>query len=335
METIYFLGIDMAKKTFQAALTVDGINMFEMQVENNSKAIAAYFLELKNKFNFTATQLTVCLEHTGIYSYPLLDYLVKREVKVCIEPALQIKQSQGMQRGKSDQIDAKRIAQYAYKNQKQLKFWIPQRSTIQKIKSLLVMRERLIKTKVQLEVPLKEMQEYIEESLRKGLIKNCLNTLKALVKDIAKIEKEIDLVIKEDAQLKEKMQWATSVPGVGKITALNMIISTGEFQQISEAKKFACYVGVAPFEYSSGSSIRGKTRVSKLANMTLKKLLHLCAMSAIQSCDELKSYYQRKVAEGKNKMSVINAVRNKLITRVFMCIKQKRKYEKNYQNAIA
>lgn len=335
METVYFLGIDIAKKTFQAALTVDGINLFEMEVDNSPTAIKQYFKGLKEKFKLSPHQLIVCLEHTGIYCLPVLDYLVKNEVKVCLEPALQIKQSQGMTRGKNDQVDARRIALYAYKNRQELKFWNPQRISIQKLKALLVLRERLVKNKVQLQTPINEAQEYIEESIRKSLIKSCQRSIQALVKDIAKVEKEIQALVEKDTQLKEQFQLAVSVPGIGKITALNVIVATGEFQRISEAKKFACYAGIAPFEHTSGSSVRGKTRVSKMANMTLKKLLHLAAMSAIQVCQELKSFYQRKVAEGKNKMSVINAVRNKLISRIFVCIKNKRMYLKDYQHTLA
>ena len=114
-----------------------------------------------------------------------------------------------------------------------------------------------------------------------------------------------------------------------------MIIVTGEFTKISEPKKFACYSGVAPFPHKSGTTIRGKTRVSNLANMNLKKLLHLAALSAIQCDEELGTFYKRKTQEGKNKMSVINAVRNKLISRVFACIKDKRMYQKIYQHALA
>ncbi len=101
-----------------------------------------------------------------------------------------------------------------------------------------------------------------------------------------------------------------------------------------EVKKFACYAGVAPFEHTSGSSIRGKTRVSKMANMTIEKAIDLAAMSAIQCSQELKAYYHRKVAEGKNKMSVINAVRNKLISRLFACVNSRRMYKKDYQHAL-
>ena len=335
METVYFLGIDISKKTFQVALSLDGINMVEGEVENKAPAIKHYFQGLREKFKFSPDQLIICMEHTGIYCLPVLDYLTKTKIKVCVEPALQIKQSQGMTRGKSDRVDARRIAQYVYKNRLELRFWQPQRAAIQKLKALLVLRERLVKTKVQIEVPINESQEYIEESIRKTILKNCQHTIKALAKDIAKVEKEIQLLVEADCQLSEQLKLAESVPGVGKITALNVIISSAEFQRISEAKRFACYAGVAPFEHSSGSSIRGKTRVSKMANMTLKKLLHLAAMSAIQCCEELKTFYQRKVAEGKNKMSVINAVRNKLISRIFACIKNKRMYQKDYHHALA
>ena len=334
METLYFLGIDISKKTFQAALTLDGMNMYELEVENTPRTILAYFQELKKKFNFASPQLTVCLEHTGIYCYPILDYLTKKGIKVCLEPALQIKQSQGMKRGKSDKVDARRIAQYAYKNRHELKFWKPQRQVVQKIKALLVARDRLVKIRIQLATPIAECQDYMEQSIRKRIVKNCEHTLKALGKDILKIEQEIDGLVKEDMRLQQEVQWASSIPGVGMITALNVIVATNEFEKISEVKKLACYAGIAPFEHTSGTSIRGKTRVSKLANMTLKKLLTLAAMSAIKWNEEIKVYYKRKVAEGKNKMSVLNAVRNKLISRIFACVKNKRMYQKVYQHAL-
>lgn len=325
----------MAKKTFQGALTCDGNNMYESEVENQSLAIKAYFEELKNKFSLSYDQLIVCLEYTGIYCLPVLDFLTENKIKVCVEHALQIKQSQGMTRGKSDQVDARRIAQYAYKNRQALRYWKPQRASIQNLKALLVLRERLVKTRTQLEVPIHEAEEYIALSIRKVVGKSCKATLTALTKDIVKVEKEIMLLVEQDTILKEQFEFVESVPGIGKITALNVIVSTGEFERITEAKKFACYAGVAPFEHTSGTSVRGKTRVSKMANMTLKKLLHLAAMSAIQCCEEIRVFYQRKVAEGKNKMSVINAVRNKLISRIFACIKNKRMYQKEFKHALA
>jgi transposase len=127
----------------------------------------------------------------------------------------------------------------------------------------------------------------------------------------------------------------TSVPGVGLVTATEVIVSTNEFKDIREAKKYACYSGIAPFGYSSGTSIKGKAKVSKMANKHVKKLLQLAAMAAANHDKELKTYFERKVAEGKNKMAVMNAVRNKLIHRIFACIRNNRKYEKTYTHALA
>lgn len=107
------------------------------------------------------------------------------------------------------------------------------------------------------------------------------------------------------------------------------------FEAIDDPKKLACHAGVAPFEHSSGSSVRGKTRVNHQARKSLKTLLHLAAMSALQVDGELRDYYLRKVAEGKNKMLVINALRNKLIHRVCAVVKRGEKYDKNYTPTLA
>lgn len=333
METLYFLGIDISKKKFDAALTIDGKQFHEAQIENTSATIKLFFGELKKQLS-SLNRVIVCLEHTGIYCLPLLDFLVKNKIRVSVEPALQIKQSQGLTRGKNDQVDAKRIALYALRHRENLRFWQPQRDCIQQLKALLVLRERMVKMKVQLEVPLYECVEFVASSIFKQILVHSQRTIRALQIDIERIEKAIAKLVAADQQLSQQCRFATSVPGVGKITALNIIIATHEFSRIKDAKKFACYAGVAPFEHTSGSSIRGKTRVSKMANMTLKKLLHLAAMSAIQCSDELKIFYKRKVDSGKNKMSVMNAVRNKLISRIFACVKNKRVYQKIYQHAL-
>ena len=331
METVYFLGIDVAKKTFEGALTAEGKAFHRLASGNTGTEIKAFFETLIKKIGISSDQLIVCMEHTGIYCRPLLEFLIEHKIKVCLESAVQIKKSQGMVRGKNDKIDAQRIALYAYKNREHLTFWVPQRLVIQKLKALLVTRDRLVRCKTELQVPMDECEEFIEGSIHKMIVKGCQSSIKVLERDIKKTEKLMDDLIKEDTQVHKQYRIATSVTGIGKITALNMIVSTAEFSRIRESKKFACYSGIAPFQYRSGTSIRGKTRVSKMANMGIKKLLHLAAMTAIQYDDQIKLYYQRKVDAGKNKMSVINAVRNKLISRVFACINNDRQYQKNYK----
>ena len=334
METVYFLGVDIAKKTFDASLTLDAKAFDASHCENNAKSIDTFFRDLKIKFGFSYDQLIICMEHTGVYCLPLLNFLVKNRIKVCVESALQIKRSQGLVRGKNDKVDAQRIATYAYKNREHLVFWKPQRPIIQKIKALLVTRDRLVAAKTMLLVPIQECEEFIEKSIHDSLAKSCHRSVKALRDEIKRIEKSIGELVEKDDSVRKQAHLAKSVVGIGDITALNMIVSTGEFVRINKPKRFACYSGVAPFEHSSGSSVRGKTRVSKMANVSIKKLLTMGARSAILYDPELKAYAERKLAEGKHYFNVINAVRNKLITRVFACVTGNREYQKKYAIAL-
>jgi len=241
-----------------------------------------------------------------------------------------IKLSSGLQRGKSDQIDAIRIAQYAYKNSTVLRLRQPKRQVIQQLKHLSALRSRVINARKQLTVAINETISF-DKSTANECKKLCKASLKSLEEDIERIELKIDQVIESDPELKRLFSIVTSVQGIGKITATEMIITTNEFKDITDPAKFACYSGVAPFEHTSGSSIKGKSRVSHRANKTMKSLLHMAALVAINYNTDIKAYYQRKVEQKKNKMLVINAVRNKLIWRIFACVRNNRPYQKNYQ----
>jgi transposase len=152
--------------------------------------------------------------------------------------------------------------------------------------------------------------------------------LDALDSDIAKVESQIIEIVDQDENLRKLYKIITSVVGIGFVTAINLLVHTHAFTIMDDARKLACYCGVAPFEYSSGSSIRGKTRVHSMANKKLKCNLHMASITAVKFDSQLKQYYERKVSEGKNKMSVLNAVRNKLLARVVACVNNQREYIK-------
>ena len=134
--------------------------------------------------------------------------------------------------------------------------------------------------------------------------------------------------LKEDSSLNHLFLLITSVVGIGFVTAINLLIHTQGFNTMCDSRKLACYCGVAPFPYQSGISIKGKTRVSNMANKKLKTNLHLAALTAIKCDPQLKAYYERKVLEGKSKMSVINAVRFKLLARVVAVVNKNEEYVK-------
>ncbi len=177
----------------------------------------------------------------------------------------------------------------------------------------------MLKTLKELEIFDKEIAKLTKKSQR--------NTIKGLDADLKNIEIQLDSLIKDDENLKRIFKIATSVTGVGKVTALFLIVFTNEFTMYSTSRQLACYCGVVPFEYTSGKSIKGRSRVHFMANKKLKKLLHMCALTSIKNNAEMKTYFERKVEEGKNKMLVINNVRNKLAHRVCACIRDDRMYE--------
>jgi len=334
MNYTHFVGIDVSKNTLDFTV-LQGTNIcFQTREENGMQGIRKFMKQLKAQPDFSLEQTVFCMEHTGIYNQHLLEFLSHLKAPVCLESSLHIKQSSGLQRGKNDTVDALRIAQYAYKNREELRLWQPPREVIQKLKHLVVLRSRLINVKKQLTTPLKESSTFIDKSLTRQIVALCKNSIASVEKDLQKTEKEIQQLVASDDQLSKLFSIITSVDGVGKVTASAMIITTNEFKDIREPARFACYAGVAPFEHSSGTSIKGKTRVSPKANKAMKTLLHLSAISAIRNNADMKAYYVRKIAENKNKMSVINAVRNKLVWRVFACVRNNRLYQEKYVSAL-
>lgn len=200
------------------------------------------------------------------------------------------------------------------------------RKVVEKIKILLSVRDKLIQYKGSLLRHTNELKSFDLE-LYKLSTMHQNNAIKGIITDLKNIEKELDKLIKEDEVLNTIYTQVTSVPGIGKIITLTLICFTNKFSMFATPRQLACYTGVAPFEYTSGKSIRGKPIVNNMANKKLKKLLHMCALTAATYDPELKVYYQRKVEESKNKLLVLNNVRNKLIHRICTCIKENRVYK--------
>lgn len=332
MQIKKFIGIDVSKKTLDITIVdSQGKQIYYERIANDSKSIKICFMSFMKNLNLNYNESVFCMEYTGIYNLPLVKWLKKQSAIIWMESGTQISKSQGLVRGKNDKVDSSRIALYAFSNRHNIKLWKAPREIIEKLSVLLSLRNRFIKAKKQLSVTIEEQKLYLDKNTIKTLKKLNADPVNELMKSIQKVEKEIIELIKTDERIFRIYKIATSVDGIGMITAVNLITTTNEFLSITEAKKYACYSGVAPFEHSSGSSVRGKTKVSHMANKKIKTLLHLAALSAIQVKGEIKEYYKRKVEQGKNKMSVLNAVRNKIIQRVFACVKQDRFFEKNYQ----
>ena len=322
----HIFGVDVSKKTVDITHYCHG-EFIHRQFLNNETGMNDLLEWLKEVAGLFAGTL-FCMEATGLYCFPLTRFLAANSIDIWIEDASRIKKSSAFTRGKNDKVDSLRIVVYATRNLDKLQLWKPMNATLEKIKHLASLRDRLIETRKRLETPIKEFEAVGDLKMAKFLTRSINSSLTSINKDLKNIEAKIIDIVNEDDNLKLLYRIATSVVGIGFVTAINLLIHTNGFTIMKDTRKLACYCGVAPFEYSSGSSVRGKTKVHHMANKKLKCNLHMASLTAVKLDPDLKSYYERKVAEGKNKMSVLNAVRNKLLARVLACVNKQQEYVK-------
>ena len=336
MKKEIIIGIDISKQTLDVCIIVNG-NTEQIpyeQFKNNRHGFEQMLKWAKKLCGSTQEQWVVCMEHTGIYTLELCCFLEEKGIKKCLENALKIKRSMGIQRGKNDKADSRVIALYAYRFTDQLEwFTVPSKSLL-KLRVLFAQRQRLVGIRKQLEAGDKSLGEY-EKEITCFVTATNKKLIAQMDKQIALAEEKIQQTIGEDEQLHRLYMLMKTVPGVGLQTIAYMLVVTNGMKSFEDSRKFACYCGVAPFEYSSGSSIRGKTRVSYLANKKIKEMLHMAALNAVRFDEEMKTYYERKLAEGKNAMSVLNAVKFKLIGRLFSVVRRGEPYQKNYLKKVA
>jgi len=310
------LGIDISKLTIDVYLHVNQSH----ELFNNNPAGFRKLISWLKKKKIILKDLLICFEHTGMYSFELANFLTIKNIDYVMESAIQIKRSMGIVRGKNDKIDAQRIADYAYRRRDKLEFSVLPSKMIFKIQKLLSLRETMVKQRAGYKVTVQENSRILVKSEYKCFFEAQNKLVKSLTTQICKVEEEIKLIITSDFKLENTYNLITSISGVGFIVAAYFISTTSCFTKFKNGRKYACYCGTAPFEYSSGTSIHFKTRVNPMANKKMKSLLNMSARSAITCDPELKEYYHRKVEQGKNKMSTLNIIRNKIIHRVFAVV---------------
>lgn len=320
-----FVGIDISKDSLDLAICKGENHQAAdlKKIGNNFKDIDQICNHLVKKFG--REDLWFCLEHTGHYGLLLRCLLEQKELNYTAVPALEIQNSIGITRGKNDKVDARRIAEYASVHAYKLNASHLPGEELFKIKQLLTYRAQLVKNKTQYKNSLKAHTlanqlthaDFITDSLKLKI--------QELDKEVTQLEKQIEERLTSTAQLRDNYRYVSSVKGIGLVIAASLLVVTQNFTAFDDPRKFTCYAGLAPFENSSGT-VRGKTQTSDLANKTIKKLLHNGANSAINHDPQMKKYYRRKLAEGKNDRVVKNAIACKLVYRAFATVKRQSSY---------
>lgn len=308
-------GVDISKDVFD----VHGSNKGHDHYKNSEPGFKKFLKELPKGS-------LVVMEATGYYHYRLAQFLYKNGVTVSVVNPLSIKRFIQMKlaKVKTDKSDAKAICDYALVNE------VPIYNALTNAQSECLQLFRLLDTYLKQRTATKNKihGEAVLGIPSKFVYRSLVRNKKQLDKEVSAIESKILSLVKEEQQ--EQLTLLTSIPGIGQKTALFLIVATDGFSKFETASQLCSYVGITPTIRESGSSVRGRARISKVGNKKLRNLLFLCSFNACKHNSACKSVYERIVNKGKSKKLALIAVANKLLKQCFAIAKSGRPYDETY-----
>ena len=311
-----FIGCDVSKYTLDFAIYQRGMDYRKFkhyQVSNDEAGFKELLKWLKSNGVKKYKDTVVGIEHTGYYSNALAEWLFRKRITFCYLHPLDVKNYISSSRNKNDSEDACMIADYLYTMREKLTPSTPEPSEIKQLRALRNERALIIKSRTAFLNLLKNIDEPASIKRMQTII-NELNT------QVKAIEKSIMEAINSNEKIKQNYNLITTIPGIGLVNAINTIIATCNFTKFQTARQYAKFCCICPLSNESGISVRGGEHISKKGHNELKTDLTEAARSTIINNSQMKAYYQRKRAQGKSHGCVMNAIKFKLVCRMFAVI---------------
>lgn len=315
-----FFGIDISKDVFD----VFSLDLGHCQFTNNEKGFKQFIKKLSNKS-------LVVMEATGYYHYCLAQYLYEKGYAVSVVNPLSVKRfiQMKLSKVKTDKSDAKSICEYARNNE------VPLYTAKDKSQAECLQLLRLMDTYVKHRTAMKNKLDG-EEVLgipSKAVYRSLSRTVRQLNKELAILEARLTDLVKEEQQ--EQLRLLKTIPGIGEKAAILLVVFTDGFSKFENSKQLCCYAGITPTIRQSGSSVRGRSRISKIGNKKLRNQLFLNSFTACQYNKACRELYERIVDQGKSKKLAMLAVCNKLLKQAFAIAKSGLPYNENFVSKIA
>lgn len=317
----HFIGCDISKNTLDFAIFEKGKAYGSFQhilVSNNLEGFQALRKWLRS-FKINIKDTVIAMEHTGVYSNALAEWCFKKDITFVLLHPLDVKNAGARGRNKNDKADAQFIADYVYTMREKLTPSTPEAPIIKKLRQLHNERQLAVRTRASYLNQVKTVTDSVTRHRMEKLTDIFTEQIKA-------IENQIKKEIKSDDAINTNYELLTSIPGIGLVNALITIIATGNFTRFQTARQYAKFSCVSPLSNQSGTSIRGGDHVSHAGHSEIKSLLTEGARSAINHDAQLKNYYERKRLQGKSHGCIMNAVKFKLICRMFAVVERQSKY---------
>ena len=314
-------GIDLASEKFDVSFIDSESRARHVVVRNTKSQIDKFLSKLPEDCRLVA-------EHTGVYGDLLLKLADIRNIPVSYVSGYEIRHSMGLSRGKSDPLDAARIREYGERYTDRLEDTHFPSETVYELRELYATRRLLVHQRKQLQAMLKGDEKRPSRSNTAQEIKQQM--MEQLDSRITSLEKKMTGLIDSDENLSKNSSIVQSIPGIGPVTATELIIKTDNFKRVSTAKKCATLAGISPFPNSTGKSDKGN-HVSHMGDKELKSLLFMCALSSVVHFEKMRVYKIKKhEIEHKHIFVVLNNVANRLLKILYALVKKGEYYNPMY-----
>lgn len=314
----YVLGIDISKKSFDVALLLANGKRKNKKFSNDMEGFKALHNWLQE---FEVHELHACMEATNVYGHALAEFLFDLGYAVSVINPARIKgfaQSE-LLRTKNDKQDAALIARFCVAMSPSL--WQPDALNIRQLKAMVRRIDSLLEMKQQ------EVNRLdVAEALVRPEIQSHIDDLNSRIK---RLRQDIQDHIDNDPDLKQQKDLLLSIPGIGEKTIATLLSYFSNINRFENAKKLASFCGVAPREFQSGSSVKGRGSMSKIGSAQIRKALFLPAMVAIRYNPTIIQMKERLTTQGKSKMVIIGAAMRKLIHVIFGVLKNNTPFTEN------
>ena len=312
-----FFGIDISKDVFDVVDPSENHHQFKNDPSG--------FKEFGNILHENAHCV---MEATGSYYQGLATWLFSKSIDVSVVNPLSVKRfiQMRLKTSKTDKLDAQMIRMYGESEQPEI--WNPPSKLIIEATEL----HKLIEMLVRQRAALKNRSHALNAKgiSRSPVVTTVRRQIRNLSNEIADLELKLEAVIKEyNSDLLTRL---CSIPGIGKRTAIYLIVLTHGFEKFETSRQLISYFGLNPIIRESGSSIRGKSRISKTGNNHIRNLLFMCAFTACEHNKSCREIYQRITAKGKSKKLALIAVANKLLKQSLAIAKSGLYYDENYRS---
>ena len=317
------VGIDISKATLAVCYQANQ-QVKHLEVSNNN----AGFQQLVKT---CGAQCLFVMEATGAYYLALAYYLQEHGGQVAVLNPLVIRRFIQMHlgKGKSDRKDAQWLLRYG--QQQAVKVWQPDEQLLVECRQLEQVSELLLKQKTMVSNALEALQQ--QPVISQTALGQLQQTLLALTHQIEAVEAELLTLLEQ--RFGPEMALLRSIPGIGRKTAGMLLLFAGDFHRFDNYRQLIALAGLSPREYSSGTSVRGKVRITKMGGGLIRGKLFMCSFAAKKRNTACQALYDRLVAKGKNKKLALIAVCNKLLKQAFAIIKSGQPYQADFSSKLA